>query len=529
MSRRPPHPDHTPAGAALQRGPALGARPAATDGPRRRRWRDCGSEPPIRWPWWLAIGCLLLLAGLFALRQPLSERLWPQTRAQSLLDQAGLALAEGRLSAADGSGARELYQAALAQDPDRAEARAGLARVADAALQAAAAALERGQFAHAHRWLRLARELEAPRARLDAVAEDLRRREAVDAGIGGLLVRAHAARERGDLDGSPDSALPLYARILALQPDETGALEGREDAIAELLAQARQALADDRLDAAADMVRRARGHDPGHVDLPETRARLVQAAERRRDAADEALARGDLDTALAGYREAFLANPEDIDAGRGAERVAAAWARRSERFASDFLFAPAGQALDRARAIAPDLAAVRDAEAHLQRLRARQARLAPARAGGARVRGLLDEAWKAQERGDWLTPPGASAFDHFSAARAIAPGDPEVARAGQRLLAAAVGCFERELRGNRLVRAGDCLQARRQFGDGVEELRDARRSLALRWIAVGDERLGAGELDNARRALAAARELDPEAPGLRDFAARVAAAEGSRR
>jgi hypothetical protein len=99
-----------------------------------------------------------------------------------------------------------------------------------------------------------------------------------------------------------------------------------------------------------------------------------------------------------------------------------------------------------------------------------------------------------------------------------------VVRAGQRLLAAAGECFERELRGNRLARAGDCLQARRQFGEGVERLREAQRRLALRWIAVGDERLGAGELDNARRALASARALDPDAPGLRDFAARVAAA-----
>jgi tetratricopeptide (TPR) repeat protein len=504
-----------------------GAAPKAAGELRRRRWRDRDSDSPVRWPWWVAAAGVLALGVLLALHKPLSERLWPQTRTQGLLDQAENALAHGRLSAADGSGARELYEAALAQDPDRAEARAGLARVADAALRAASGALERGQFAQAHQWLRLARELAAPRAQLDAVAEDLRRREAVDAGIGGLLARADAARQRGELDGGPDAALPLYARILALQPDETGALEGREDAIADLLAEARLVLADDRIDAAADMVRRARGYDPGHVDLPETRALLVQAAEQRREAADDALARGDLDAALAGYREAFLANPEDIDAGRGSERVAAAWARRSERFASDFLFAPAAQALARASAIAPDLAAVRDAEAHLQRLRAQQARLTPARAGGARVRMLLDDAASAQERGDWLTPPGASAFDHFSAARAIAPGDPEVARAGQRLLAGAVDCFERELRGNRLVRAGDCLQARRQFGDDVEKLRDAQRSLALRWIAVGDERLGAGELDNARRALSAARALDPEAPGLRDFAARVAASGGA--
>src|SRR5690606_13078792 len=111
-----------------------------------------------RWPWLLA-ATLVAVALLVVFRQPLADRMWPQTRAQALRTQAGQALAQGRLTAADGSGARELYEAALAMDPDRDEARIGLARVAEAALAQAHTALAQDRFADAHAALRLAREL----------------------------------------------------------------------------------------------------------------------------------------------------------------------------------------------------------------------------------------------------------------------------------------------------------------------------------------------------------------------------------
>ena len=64
---------------------------------------------------------------------------------------------------------------------------------------------------------------------------------------------------------------------------------------------------------------------------------------------------------------------------------------------------------------------------------------------------------------------------------------------------------------------------------GAAELTVARRQLAERWLAVGDERLGAGEIDNARGALAAARRADPDAPDLAEFELRVRAAAAALR
>lgn len=141
---------------------------------------------------------------------------------------------------------------------------------------------------------------------------------------------------------------------------------------------------------------------------------------------------------------------------------------------------------------------------------------------------LLRDAAIAQNRGDLLTPPGDSAYDRLRAARAIAPRDARVQRATERLLPAAAACFERDLQRNRLARAGACLDAWQALGADRKVLRDARRRLALRWIAVGNERVGAGEFDAARLALATAQALEPGVPGARELDARLHAVQAAR-
>lgn len=66
-----------------------------------------------------------------------------------------------------------------------------------------------------------------------------------------------------------------------------------------------------------------------------------------------------------------------------------------------------------------------------------------------------------------------------------------------------------------------CLDAWRQLAPSDEGVATARRRLAQRWIAVGSERLEAGRATDARRALEQARALDPQVPGLGEFAARL--------
>ncbi|HEY5849714.1 MAG TPA: hypothetical protein VIT62_02950 [Lysobacter sp.] len=492
------------------------------------RWADRTARQ-MRWRGW-GLGAMALLSIallLLLLRIPLSNWLWPDTRAQQLQANAEEALRQGQLTSSDGRGAKELYAAALALDPDRSEARQGMAKVGQQALLQAEHALQQRNYSQAHRLIELARELAVPRARVDALEKRVRAGEGGEGGASGadkLLAQAAAARKAGLLDGGDNAALPLYQRVLTLEPNRTEALEGREDTLADLLQQAQTSLARGDLAEASARVRRVQAADPGHVDLPDALAGLNRAAEQRRSSADADLRRGRLVQSLEGYRGVLAAIPDDDRATRGVTAVANAYAGRSQRLAGDFRFDDAEKELAQARRVDADAPGVAAAEQRLRQARQSQQRYGqrvPTAERQRRLDQLLADAVVAESRGDLLAPPGDSAFDKLRAAQSMAPQDPKVRSAMQRLLPAAQRCFEQELRGNRLSRARECLDARAVLeGDGAA-VRDARRRLAQRWIAVGDERLGAGELSAAQAALAAARELDPQASGLGEFADRL--------
>ena len=492
-------------------------------------FRRPAPRPPPAWRdrqyWrWAAAIALVLAVAVVAFREPLGDLAWPDMRVQRLLDEAGTALEHGRLSAADGTGARQRFEAALALDSDRNEARAGLGRVADAALAQARAHIRANDFQAARQSLALARELQVPRAEADAVAEQLRLGESTHAGIDALMAEAAAAQA----DGKLEIALPLYQRVLVLQPNQTTALEGREDALSEWLQQAGQALAGGDLARGSRLIAQARGYDPGHVDLPDLEAQLTRVVEQRRRNADADLRRGRLDRALAGYRLVLAASVDDPAAEQGMERVAIAYARRAAREAADFDFARAEASLELAREISPRAAVVKEAAQSLARARQSQSRLtapAPTRERIRRAHALLAAMEQAEARGDWLAPPGESAYDRLRAAQALAPDDIEVRRAAARLLPAVRSCFDEQLRSNRVRRARACYDAWRTLEPRNAQLADARRLLAQKWIAVGGERLGAGEVAFAAEALREARSLDANAPGLAEFAARVRSAE----
>jgi len=527
----------------MSRDPASGLDQAAHGGRREPVIGDVGGlnfRPPPRGrpvrpsrprtAWWLAgIGALALVLALVAVREPLAEKLWPQNRVQRITGEAALALARGHLSAADGSGARELYEAALAVDPDRGEARAGLARVAEAALLRAREAAAENRFDEAHAALRLARELSVPREHADAVAAQLRAREAGHAGLDELEARAGRALAAGRLEGDEDAALPLYARVLELQPGRAEALRGREDALSALLEQARGQLRGGDIPAAAAAIATVRRYDAGHVDLPDTQARFTEELDALRRRAGADLARGRVDAAVSAWQALLRYDPADEAARRGLQRAATAHAQRAQRLAADYRFAEADAALLQARELSPDDAAVSAAQANIERIRRDHAQRQATQGTthqAARVAQLLQQAGAAEARGDLLTPPGDSAYDKLRAAQALAPRDPAVQAAVARLLPAARACFDRSLSANNLGRAADCLEARNLLGDDQAGVAQARRRLAQRWLAIGDERLGGGALDAAASALASARGFDPATPGLDEFQQRLRAARG---
>ncbi|WP_305806455.1 hypothetical protein [Stenotrophomonas sp. YIM B06876] len=488
-----------------------------------RWWVSVGWRSPRAWRGLLLFGVFFAIA-LAVFRQPLGDWLWPEPRIQQLLDRGNLALARGHLTAADGSGARELFQAAAALDRDRGDAQLALARTGAAALDRAREAMRRADYPRARQALALARELQMPQAETSPIADQLRLRERDNAGVERLLQQAQAAQAQGHLDDGEDSALPLYQRVLARQPDRLQALEGREDALSDLLLQARSLTTAGDVVAAAGRVRRVQGYDPGHFDLPATQAALSVALEQRRRRAARDLARLRLAAATEGFQQVLQASPDDVGARHGLEAVAAAQAREAMRLAADFKFAEAAAALDQARRLAPASAEVATAQQAM--VRARQAQhamespLAPAERE-RRVRLLLTQMETAATRGHWLVPPGNSAYDKYKAVQALAPRDPRVRHAGQRLVPAARQCLEQNLRDNRLRAARTCLEAWQVLAPGGDGLATARRRLAQRWIAVGSERLGAGDAGFAQQALAQARELDATTPEIAAFAERL--------
>ncbi|MEO6102744.1 MAG: hypothetical protein ABIP44_03780, partial [Pseudoxanthomonas sp.] len=257
------------------------------------------SARPDRAHWrWVLATMLVLGVAVVVFRQPLAVLVWPDMRVQRLLEDAETALKQGRLSDVDGTGARQRFEAALALDSDRSDARAGLGRLAEMALVQARAHVQAERFEAARQALALARELQVPRADADKVAEQLRVAESAHAGIDTLMAAAAAAQAEGNLE----VALPLYQRVLALQPTQTLALEGREDALSEWLQQAKQALAGGDMARGSSVIAQARSYDPGHVDLPDLEARLARSVEQERRRADADLRRQRLDQALTGYR-----------------------------------------------------------------------------------------------------------------------------------------------------------------------------------------------------------------------------------
>ncbi|MGV7194239.1 hypothetical protein [Xanthomonas axonopodis] len=473
----------------------------------------------------LALSACLLLS-VIVLRKPLADWLWPDTRIQQLLQRGDAALLRGRLSAADGTGARELFNAALALDSDRTEARTGLARTGAAAVVQARAAIAAGDAPGAQRALTLAGALEVPQAQTAPVALRLRDLQARRAGLDALLAQAVVAQQQGRLDGTPDSALPLYQRILTLAPDRTDALEGREDALADLLAQARHALARDALADAAALLAAAKRYDAGHADLPLTEGHYHRLLEQRRQRAQTLLRRGRLAPAARDFAAVLAAEPADAGAQRGLERVAGEYAAQAGRQAADFHFDEAMQSLQQAQALVPGAASITQAEQAVAR--ARDAQRGPQTGLSRtvrerRLRVLLQRVADAEARQQWMTPPGASAYDAVRAAQALAPRDPRVVQAAARVVPASQRCFEDELRNNRLRAARGCLDAWQALTPNGDALAGARRRLAQRWVAVGSERLGQEDAAFARRAQDQAHQLDPGLPELAEFTRRVRA------
>jgi hypothetical protein len=533
MSDRRVDPGQTPALGSLDQldlaEPSRRGPPAAPVATAARR--------PRRWPWvllGLVVVVAVLMLALGQWREQIGRQLVPESAVNRQIEQAQQALARGDLSLADGSGAREQFQAVLARDPDHPAARAGINAVRDAAVEQARAALAAGDTEAAARNLALARTMAAPAADLSLLELELQRLQSTGADIADLLGRAREAQAAGQLEQVPNGALALYSDVLRRQPDNAIALEGRRVILAGLLRDAEAALDRGEPDAALALVARVVESDPSHLGLPALQARLGEVQQRRQReqeallaAASADLRSGRLEAAADGFLRLRDAAPDAVEARQGLQDTAAAMAARARREAADFDFDAAAASLALARDWAPDSPDVAAAERRVAEAReAREALPAAADDEPGRLLALLERARASMRRGDLIDPPGEAAWDYLRQAAAIDPGSADLRDAQAEYDRRARACFEDELASNRLSRAQACLDARAVRERGGDELATDRRRLADRWLAFAEERLGANELALARRALQSVQAIDPTHPGLAPLSERLARAGG---
>jgi tetratricopeptide (TPR) repeat protein len=283
---------------------------------------------------------------------PALRALQAQTRKQdnsaleAVLNAGQDALRAGRIDGSGDDTALARFQAALKLDPDNAQARAGLGKVAQALTVQANAALDDGDKQQAAKLLDRAAELApksadlaAARARLDkapAVApaapaerEQDRRQEpepeppaAVAVSpqqreeVARLVQRAQVATNNGDIMMPPGgSAYDLYRSALAIDGNDEAALHGLQSLPSQVIQQFNKALAAGNLGKAGDMLANLAELAPGDAVQDAMGNRLASAWL---DQAEQQLARGDrigASQSLERARKLTPSNPRVLDLG----------------------------------------------------------------------------------------------------------------------------------------------------------------------------------------------------------------------
>ncbi len=488
---------------------------------------------------WLGAALLLLLAigavGAWMYQDRLRAFL-PRTEFNDTLARAQHALDQGNLAGSPDS-ARELFQAARAQDPDNDVARAGLERVGQKLLDRANNELQRGDLTAARRSLDAARELLGGGAAVDAFAASLAKAESADTETAQLLDQAKQALDAGRISGD-DGAAALYKRLLAADSSNAVAQAGLRKSADALAAEARSAFAARDLETASARIDAIATILPAYPALTELRGDLAKAREAGRAALEETLRRADAqvragnfneggDSALALYRSVLEQDPDNARAKEGLRRIAQAFVVQANAAIDDNNPAAADNLLASVAKIAPDLPELREARINLRELRerndidAQQTVLSPE--DRERVEQLVAAAEQAAAAGKLIIPPGDCAYDKYRAALAI-DGHNRAALDGiARLPARAKELFDKALADGTPQRARALLDTVRQVDPSDAAIVPMSERLASVFIDQAEALVREGRRADASRALDAARQLSPVNPRLAPLDARIRA------
>lgn len=498
---------------------------------------------------WLVPVLLLLVIALMAtawLNQNRLRGMLPRTEFNDVLGQAQQALQAGHLDGQDGSSARELFQKAIALEPDNDRARDGLRRVGLAELAQADAALQAGNIPQATRQAALARELLGGGSDVDRLDRAMSRASAGGAQTANQIEQAQQALAAGKLDGE-QGAGALYKRVLQADPGNAVALHGLDQVGDALAVQAREALdANDGTTADARITQLA-ALQPNNGALPALRAAQAQLRKQDNMALDDALNQGMValragrvdgagdDTALAHFKAALALDPDNPQAKAGLGNVAQALTVQANAAIDAGDPAQAGRLLDRAVALAPKSADIAAARARLASAASAPQPAAAASVGASMptavvaptpqqqtaIAQLLQRAQTATRLGNIMLPPGDCAYDLYRSALAIDGNNIAALQGLQGLPGQVQQQFNHALSGGNLRQAGELLADLAELAPGDPAQATLSTRLATAWLDQAEQQLGSGDRVGASQSLEQARKLAPNHPRVLDLTARL--------
>ena len=541
--------------------------PQVTVEPRRsRHGRAPSMRSSRRGPGWLVPVLLLLvvvMVGALWLSQNRLRGMLPRTDLNTVLEQAQQALKDGRLDGQDGTSARELFQQAVAQEPDNDRARDGLRQVGQAELSGADAALQAGQLAQAQQQAAVARELLGGGSDVDRLDTLISRAQAAQVKTVDLVDQAQQALAAGKLDG-PQGAGALYQRVLRADPGNAVATHGLDLVGSALSVQAHDALESGDLAKAGASIEQLAALQPNNGALPALRALQAQSRQQQDGALQAALKQGQDalragriagdgdDTALAHFKAALALDPDNASAKSGLGDVAQALTVQANAAIDAGDREHAASLLDAAAQLAPksaDLAAARarlhsgasspPGSAALRSKASSTPRSAATDQGedvpvatavlspqqSAAVAQLVQRAQLATRNGNIMMPPGDSAYDLYRSALAIDGNNAAASQGLQGLAGEVERQFRQALAAGKLTQADDMLANLAELAPGDPAQGALNNRLASAWLDRAEQQLGSGDRIGAGQSLARARKLAPNHPRLLELSARLQGAQ----
>ncbi|HEX7341830.1 MAG TPA: hypothetical protein VF269_06110 [Rhodanobacteraceae bacterium] len=243
--------------------------------------RHPSHRSPSPWRSWLWPLLAILLAAVLAwawLNQNELRAMLPRTQLNSMLIQAGQALAAGDLEGANGASAQELYTKVLQEEPDNNQALKGLRAVGKAELARASSAIRAGKFQLAAVSLANARGLLGGGTDVEQVATALQKAQHPTWQVNAVIGKAQQALAQGRVAGA-DGAAALFRKALATDSHNAVARHGLDRAGDLLATRARTAIQHGDLATAGSLVDKLGTWLPQDGELPALRAQLLQARQ----------------------------------------------------------------------------------------------------------------------------------------------------------------------------------------------------------------------------------------------------------